>query len=220
MPIRDRRQEFRSSGVQNKWPDVFCNSWTPATPELLPFAHLLNSCLTLFFFLLIPFLPASAQVAGPAQNDLSAQLPRLGDGAEVSLITYTPGEELYQAFGHSAIRARDDLLGMDRLYNYGVFDFATPNFYLKFVHGDLRYQLAVSSSEEEIQAVGASGQGVTEIPLNLSPSQKQALFEALDELRGLVLGCWCAPRPCHGDVLLWLANANSEQRQRWLAYAA
>jgi Domain of unknown function (DUF4105) len=141
-----------------------------ATPELLP---LLNSCL-LFFAFLFPFLAASAQ------EDLSDQLPRLSDGAQISLITYTPGAELYQAFGHSAIRVRDDFLGMDRLYNYGVFDFETPNFYVKFVHGDLRYQLAVSSSEEEIRAVGAYGQGVTELPLNLSPSQKQALFEALE----------------------------------------
>ncbi len=148
-----------------------------ATSRLLP---LLNSCLTFFFALLFSFLPASAQVAAPEQNDLAGQLPRLGDGAQVSLITYTPGEELYQAFGHSAIRIRDDLLGLDRLYNYGVFDFETPNFYVKFIHGDLRYQLAVSSSELEIQAVGASGQGVTEVPLNLAPSQKQGLFEALE----------------------------------------
>jgi uncharacterized protein DUF4105 len=148
-----------------------------ATPELL---QLLNSCFTLFLALLFPFLPASAQVAASAQNDLSGQLPRLSDDAQVSLITYTPGEELYQAFGHSAIRVRDDLLGLDRLYNYGVFDFETPNFYGKFVHGDLRYQLAVSSSEEEIRVVGANGQGVTELPLNLSPSQRQGLFEALE----------------------------------------
>jgi Domain of unknown function (DUF4326) len=34
------------------------------------------------------------------------------------------------------------------------------------------------------------------------------LMAALGELRGLVLGCWCAPRPCHGDVLVKLANAS------------
>lgn len=28
----------------------------------------------------------------------------------------------------------------------------------------------------------------------------------LDELRGKDLVCWCAPLPCHGDVLLELAN--------------
>ena len=28
----------------------------------------------------------------------------------------------------------------------------------------------------------------------------------IDELTGKMLGCWCAPLPCHGDVLLKLAN--------------
>jgi hypothetical protein len=32
------------------------------------------------------------------------------------------------------------------------------------------------------------------------------LIAALPELRGKVLGCWCAPKACHGDVLLRLAN--------------
>lgn len=26
------------------------------------------------------------------------------------------------------------------------------------------------------------------------------------ELKGKILGCWCAPNPCHADVLLWIAN--------------
>lgn len=33
-----------------------------------------------------------------------------------------------------------------------------------------------------------------------------ALLADLHELRGKVLGCWCAPKRCHGDVLLRLAN--------------
>lgn len=38
--------------------------------------------------------------------------------------------------------------------------------------------------------------------------QKQPhLMAALPELRGYHLECWCAPLPCHGDVLLELANA-------------
>lgn len=32
------------------------------------------------------------------------------------------------------------------------------------------------------------------------------LWEALPELRGKVLACWCAPQPCHGDVLIELLN--------------
>lgn len=33
------------------------------------------------------------------------------------------------------------------------------------------------------------------------------LLARLPELRGKVLGCWCAPMPCHGDVLVRMANA-------------
>ena len=32
------------------------------------------------------------------------------------------------------------------------------------------------------------------------------LVAALPELRGKVLGCWCAPKPCHGEVLVRLAG--------------
>ncbi len=32
------------------------------------------------------------------------------------------------------------------------------------------------------------------------------LLRALPELKGKVLGCWCAPKECHGDVLANLAN--------------
>lgn len=35
---------------------------------------------------------------------------------------------------------------------------------------------------------------------------KPDLMAALHELEGKDLVCWCAPAPCHGDVLLRLAN--------------
>jgi Domain of unknown function (DUF4105) len=137
----------------------------------------LRLAVLLFLILLLPVL---ARDSDPQPNELAEWLPHLSESAQVSLITYTPGEELYQSFGHSAIRVKDDLLSMDRLYNFGVFDFNTPDFYPKFVHGDLLYQLAVTPAEEEISIVGAYGQGVTEMPLHLSQDQKQKLFEALE----------------------------------------
>lgn len=33
------------------------------------------------------------------------------------------------------------------------------------------------------------------------------LLAALPRLKGKTLGCWCAPRACHGDVLARLADA-------------
>jgi hypothetical protein len=38
---------------------------------------------------------------------------------------------------------------------------------------------------------------------------KPSLLDRLDELRGKALGCWCAPEPCHGDVLATWAEGRS-----------
>lgn len=32
----------------------------------------------------------------------------------------------------------------------------------------------------------------------------QELMNSLDELEGKILGCWCSPKSCHGDVLIKL----------------
>ena len=41
------------------------------------------------------------------------------------------------------------------------------------------------------------------------------LLRALDELRGRDLVCFCAPKACHGNLLLRLANATREVRVAW-----
>ena len=67
-----------------------------------------------------------------AQNKLSNE-------AFISLLTCGPGNELYSVFGHTAIRVYDPSTNFDVVYNFGAFDFDTPNFYGKFVKGDLQY---------------------------------------------------------------------------------
>lgn len=37
------------------------------------------------------------------------------------------------------------------------------------------------------------------------------LMAALEELRGQRLGCWCAPKPCHGDVLVELLDKDVDK---------
>lgn len=39
---------------------------------------------------------------------------------------------------------------------------------------------------------------------------KPELLAEVGELRGKVLGCWCKPGPCHGDVLRELADVAKE----------
>jgi hypothetical protein len=62
--------------------------------------------------------------------------------SEISIITAGPGTELYEAFGHSAIRIKDPVLKLDLIYNYGMFDFDAPNFYSNFTKGKLLYSLS------------------------------------------------------------------------------
>jgi hypothetical protein len=54
---------------------------------------------------------------------------------------------------------------------------------------------------------GARGECIELYELSLLEDEQ--LMAALGELRGKVLGCWCAPRPCHGDVLVRFANATT-----------
>lgn len=35
------------------------------------------------------------------------------------------------------------------------------------------------------------------------------LLNSLDEIRDKILGCWCAPKHCHGDVLVELCEATA-----------
>jgi hypothetical protein len=45
----------------------------------------------------------------------------------------------------------------------------------------------------------------------LSPEQIDLVQKARKELPGKVLACWCKPKDCHGDVLLWAVNASVEE---------
>src|SRR4051812_18996704 len=73
-----------------------------------------------------------------------AQNQQLSDQAKISIITCGPYQgELYSAFGHSAIRIYDPVLKIDDAYNYRIFDFNQPHFYLNFARGYLYYKLGV-----------------------------------------------------------------------------
>jgi hypothetical protein len=110
---------------------------------------------------------------------LRAQQVQLSEKAQVSLITASPGDELYTIFGHTALRIADRVNNIDRTYNYGTFDFDTEGFYLKFALGNLQYFLSVNEYERAKQAYLKAGRTITEQQLNLSPQQARQLFRYL-----------------------------------------
>jgi hypothetical protein len=115
-------------------------------------------------------------VTGFAQNaaPLSSQ-------ANISVITCGPYQgELYSAFGHSAFRVHDPTTGLDKAYNYGIFDFDQPNFYLNFTRGHLLYQLGTHSYQQFQEYYIYHNRYIHEQELNLAPHQKQRLYDYLE----------------------------------------
>lgn len=103
----------------------------------------------------------------------------------ISLITCTPGAELYSVFGHNALRIVDSAAGTDIAYNFGTFNFDDPDFYTKFVRGKLQYFLSQENFTDFLYAYQYFKRGVTEQVLNLTEKEKKeiqrALFENLAE---------------------------------------
>ena len=110
---------------------------------------------------------------------LSAQI-QLSNKAEISIITCGPTQaELYSAFGHSAIRVHDSLNQIDAAYNYGLFSFDQPNFYLNFARGSSFYILGVQSYPDFRYTYIYYNRSLHEQKLNLTPEQKQKVFDFL-----------------------------------------
>src|ERR1700679_2725223 len=97
----------------------------------------------------------------------------------ISLLTCSPGEEIYSTFGHSALRVIDSSSITDVVLNYGTFDFYDPHFYLKFVRGKLLYYLSAENFQDFKLDNQSSNRSITEQVLNFSPEEKIEIEEAL-----------------------------------------
>ncbi len=103
----------------------------------------------------------------------------LSDQSDISLLTASPGDELYSVFGHSAVRVIDPENQMDMVFNYGTFDFDTPNFYLKFIRGKLLYKLSAYPTRYFILEYEGEGRALFEQSFNLTLAEKQQVFDFL-----------------------------------------
>ena len=127
--------------------------------------RLLIACVVLFSFL--------PPYAAKAQQDSS--------GLQISLLTCSPGAELYSVFGHNALRIVDSAAGTDIVYNYGTFDFNDPDFYTKFVRGKLLYFVSQVSYNDFLFEYQYFKRGVKEQVLNLSHQEKKKIQADLFE---------------------------------------
>ena len=133
---------------------------------MAPISFLKKTTLLLFFFSIF--------------STVRAQNIQLSNDATVSVITCGTGNESYSLFGHTAIRIKDNVNFVDAVYNYGAFDFNTPNFVPKFAKGDLQYFAVVNRYADFINQYAYENRSVDEQELQIPLELKQRLFENLN----------------------------------------
>jgi Domain of unknown function (DUF4105) len=99
----------------------------------------------------------------------------------VFLMTMGQGDQVFEKFGHNAIVVWDDAAGQPLVYNWGMFDFAQPNFIGRFLTGDTKYWMEPATLERTMRQYQYLNRTVTVQPLQLTPSQKTRLVALLAE---------------------------------------
>lgn len=113
-------------------------------------------------------------------NSSFAQRIILSKNTLTSVITCDTGNESYSLFGHTAIRIKDIENNLDVVYNYGAFDYDTPNFVVKFTKGDLQYFAVAHSFTDFMNEYTYEQRSVYEQELIIPLAFKQRLIDNLN----------------------------------------
>jgi len=104
-----------------------------------------------------------------------------GNDTLVFLLTCGTGTETYSIYGHSALRIVNSEKKHDWVYNWGVFDFETPNFAWKFAKGRLDYMLAAEPTQSFLQIYNFEKRYVQAQRLNLSDAETAKIIALINE---------------------------------------
>jgi len=100
---------------------------------------------------------------------------------KISILSIGEGPSLVDAFGHTAIRIKDAELKNDVVFNFGVYDFNSPNFYSNFVKGRPEYKLGIQNYNNLIQNYIRQKRYIVEHQLNLDQNSIKIIIDLLVE---------------------------------------
>lgn len=124
----------------------------------------------IFVFCLLIFLVCSQGVFSQSSNDTLAYL-----------LTCGPGTETYSIYGHSALRIVIPGKHTDKVYNWGVFDYETPNFAWKFAKGRLDYMLDTEIFNGFLKGYYFEKRYVYSQKININAKETMKLIELINE---------------------------------------
>ena len=100
---------------------------------------------------------------------------------KMSILSIGEGPSLVDAFGHTAIRVKDEELKNDVVFNFGVYDFNSPNFYSNFVKGRPEYKLGIQNYYNLTQNYVRQKRYIVEHQLNLDQNSIKIIIDFLVE---------------------------------------
>lgn len=98
---------------------------------------------------------------------------------EISVLTCSPGDEIYSIFGHTAIRVYNPNTKVDAVVNYGLFDFNQESFVYRFVKGETDYMCGVENFGSFLYSYAWRGSGVKATVLDLTDAEKERIIRVL-----------------------------------------
>ena len=126
-------------------------------------------------YIVLTFLLSVVNVTAGAQSMSNA------DSIQISLLTCSPGKEVWAQYGHTAIRYYDKESGEDLAINYGIFSLDQTYFIPRFVLGMTDYRMGVQPMDIFLAQYSYEGRAVIEQVLNLSNEDKEVIYKALQE---------------------------------------
>ncbi len=127
---------------------------------------------------------AAAGQPGPSAPRVQADsVP--GSELTVYLLTFEPGELIWEKFGHNALWIRDHRSGRDWAYDYGRFSFGRTladnlRFIGRFAVGDLNYSMGQGDVRTYLAAYEQAGRAIWAQELDLAPAARAALRDFLE----------------------------------------
>ena len=111
----------------------------------------------------------------------SAHKP-LSDSAQVSILISAPFDgDVFSAFGHAALRVNDPGLGVDYVFNHGIFNESGVANVLRFIQGNFSAEFYAISSKEFVEDSKQKDRQLTELMLNFLPEEKESLWQLILE---------------------------------------
>ena len=98
---------------------------------------------------------------------------------EISVLTCSPGDQIYSIFGHTAVRVCNPNIGLDAVVNYGLFDFDQESFVYRFVKGETDYMCGVENYSSFLYSYAWRGSGVKATVLDLTDAEKERFIRVL-----------------------------------------